>query len=129
MRLFQAASTACALVVATGASASTIPLKAGDYGAVGLACDKQPNATTMSFDGRSFSYAHASKCIETLKARAGQMLTISETCRANGDGSPAAPDTNRFKLRLKAVDRFDVIVPHQTSAFRRCGALGYFDTH
>ncbi|MET4666332.1 acyl-CoA thioesterase [Sphingomonas sp. PvP056] len=57
MRMPASAAMALILMLAASANAATITLKAGDYGAAGLACDEQPNASTMSYDGRSFSYA------------------------------------------------------------------------
>lgn len=129
MRLFQTASTAFALFVATAVSASTILLKAGDYGDTSFACNEEPNAGIASFDGRNFSYAHASRCTDTVKARSAGVLTVSETCRALGDGSPAKPDTMTFKMRLKGPERFDLIKGNVSRTFRRCGALGYFDKH
>jgi hypothetical protein len=57
------------------------------------------------------------------------VLTVSETCRALGDGSPAKPDTMTFKMRLKGPERFDLIKGNVSRTFRRCGALGYFDKH
>lgn len=46
---------ALTLFLATAATASTIPLKAGDYGDISLACDNEPNAGVVSFDGKAFS--------------------------------------------------------------------------
>lgn len=118
-----------ALMFAASANAATITLKAGDYGVIGLACDKQPNASTMSFDGRSFSYAHATKCTDRITQQRLGVMTVSETCRAAGDGSPTPPDTQTFNLRQQGNARFALIRGRSTMTFRRCGPLGYFNTH
>lgn len=124
------ATTIFALAMATGAHAATLSLRAGDYGAADLACDHQPNATTMSFDGRNFSYPHASRCTDRIVKRTrGGVLTIAETCRAAGDGSPAPADTQRFRLRQQGVERFALIKDHGSVTFRRCGPIGYFNAH
>lgn len=129
MRMSATVATVLTLMITISANAATITLKAGDYGSTGLACDKQPNATTMSFDGRNFSYAHASKCTDKIVGRAAGIMAISETCRALGDGTPAAPDTQTFKLRQQGAERFALIKGRSTTSFRRCGSLGYFNKH
>jgi hypothetical protein len=129
MRLGSIAPTVLALSLASGAAAASIPLRPGDYGAIGLACDNQPNATTMSFDGRSFSYAHASKCTDTVTRRSAGTLRIAETCRAAGDGSPAKANTATFGLRRQSATRFVLIKGESATSFRRCGPPGYFNRH
>ena len=129
MSLRPAATTMLAISLATGASAATIPLRAGDYGGVGLACAGQPNATIISFDGSNFSYPHASRCTDAIVKRSGGVLTIAETCRAAGDGSPAKASTQRFGLRLQGAERFVVTTGRGTMRYRRCGPVGYFNAH
>lgn len=122
-------ATMLVLLFATEASAASIPLRPGDYGTVDLACDHQPNATILSFDGRSFSYPHASKCTDTIVMRSAGVLTIAETCRAAGDGSPATSDTDTFKLRRQGAERFALTRGTTTVSYRRCGQVGYFNKH
>ena len=129
MRMSACAGTALILMLVSSANAATITLKAGDYGAAGLACDEQPNASTMSFDGRSFSYAHASKCTDRITTRQAGVMTVVETCRADGNGSPTHPDTQTFDLRQNGSDRFALIKARSVMTFRRCGPLGYFNKH
>lgn len=114
---------------ASGANATSIKLKAGDYGATDVACNDQPNATTISFDGRSFSYAHATRCTDTITKRSTGGMRITETCRAAGDGSPAKPTTQSFELRQKGAARFTLIKNGSAMPYRRCGPIGYFNTH
>ena len=129
MRMPAGVSIALSLMLAASANAATLTLKAGDYGAIGLPCDEQPNASTMSFDGHSFSYAHASKCTDRIAKQRVGVMTVVETCRAAGDGSPTHPDTQTFKLRQQRNDGFTVIKARSTMTFRRCGPLGYFNAH
>lgn len=129
MRKSACAAMALILMLAASANAATITLKAGDYGAAGLACDEQPNALTMSFDGRSFSYAHASKCANRITKKQAGVMTVVETCRAAGDGSPTHPDTQTFNLRQNGSDRFTLIKAGSAMTFRRCGPPGYFNKH
>lgn len=129
MRMSACAATATILMLAASANAATITLKAGDYGAAGLACDEQPNASTMSFDGRSFSYAHASKCTDRITRKQAGVMTIVETCRAAGDGSPTDPYTRTLNLRQNGSDGFTLIKSRSAGTFRRCGPLGYFIKH
>jgi len=117
------------LILATSADAATIGLKVGDYGTTGLACHRQPNATTMSFDGRSFSYPHASKCTDKILMRSAGVLTIAETCRAAGDGSPVKANTETFKVHRRAADRFTLIKGNIAMTYRWCGSVGYFNKH
>ena len=63
MLRYSAATTILPLLLLLQTSASTISLKAGDYGAARRAFYSQSNAATMSFDGRRFSYPHASKAV------------------------------------------------------------------
>lgn len=129
MRMSACAAMALILMLAASANAAAITLKAVDYGAAGLACDKQPNASTMSFDGRSFSYAHASNCTDRITKKQAGVMTVVETCRAAGDGSPTHPDTQTFNLCQNGSDRFTLIKARSAMTFRRCGPLGYFNKH
>lgn len=115
-----------ALTLTAAGPAATIPLKAGDYGVVYLACANEPNAAIMSFDGRTFSYPHATKCTDTITGPSAGVLSISETCSALGDGSPTKPDTSTFTLRPHGADRFTLIKSGSTMTYRRCGSPGYF---
>lgn len=109
------------------ATAASIPLRAGDYGDVSLACDQEPNAGIIVFDGRNFAYPHATKCVDVVTARSAGVLTISETCRANGDDSAARASTTAFKLRVVRADRFRL--DDRRADYRRCGPPGWFDRH
>lgn len=129
MRVSASVSSVLLLLLSASANAATITLKAGDYGAIGLACNNQPNASTMSFDGRSFSYAHASECTDRITRQQVGVMTVEETCRAAGDGSPTRPSTETFELRQQDSARFTLIKAGSTMTFRRCGPLGYFDKH
>ena len=108
---------------------ASIPLKSGDYGAIGSACGDEPNSTIMSFDGRNFAYPHASQCADTVTGRSDGVLSISETCQAAGDGSPTKASTTKFKLRPRGNDRFDLVNSSNTMTFRRCGNATFFDRH
>lgn len=127
MRLKSFTATALALFLATAATASTIPLRAGDFGDASLPCDNQPNAGIISFDGWNFAYPHATKCTDVVRNRSAGVLTIFETCRANGDGSAAPPSTMRMKLRIVRADRFRLV--DRQADYRRCGPVGWFDKH
>lgn len=129
MYLKSAVTTALTLLLATASTASTIPLKAGDYGDISLACDDHPNAGVVSFDGKNFQYPHATRCTDTVTGRTSGLLLISETCRANGDGSPARPTTQMLKVKVKSADRFQKIYGKNFTTYHRCGALGYFNKH
>ena len=113
-----------ALLFCGAASAGSIPLAPGDYGAVGQSCDMQPNATIVGFDGRHFSYPHATACRDRVVGRSAGVLAIAETCGALGDGTRAVPTTERFRIRVDAPDRFRAWHGRHAQAFRRCGPPG-----
>jgi len=129
MRLPETLTTFAMLLLATAANATTITLRAGDYGAAGVACDRQANATILSFDGRDFAYPHATRCTDRVVGASAGVLTIAETCRAAGDGRPTRPDSQRFRLRQQGPAAFALIATGRTTTYRRCGPRGYFDRH
>lgn len=78
-------------LLAAAASTASFPIRAGIYVKVGIDCRNPANAHMFEYDGKHFSYPHASKCSSTILTRAHGEYRVREVCRANGDGSPAKP--------------------------------------
>ncbi len=81
------------LITGTASQAATLPLKPGSYVLEGTPCKDPPFAALFDYDGRAFSYPHAAQCRSIVRAHHGRTYRIEETCSAQGDGTPAKPDT------------------------------------
>jgi hypothetical protein len=120
------ARTSCLLLamLATSASASLLPLRPGTYVQAGSACRDPAFAVMFDYDGQHFSYPHATQCTSTITSHAGRTYRLSETCKANGDGSPATADTTHATYTVLSSTR--VSISHgpkaASSLYRWCGA-------
>jgi len=81
------------LMLATAANAAALPLKPGTYVLAGTSCHEPPFAATFDYNGRRFSYPHASDCRSIVRAHSGKTYHVAETCAALGDGSATVPTT------------------------------------
>ena len=77
----------------TAANGARLPLKPGTYVLAGTPCKDPPFAAMFSYDGRQFSYPHASGCQSTVLSHRGRSYRIRETCSALGDGTPTTSTT------------------------------------
>jgi hypothetical protein len=81
------------LLGATAASAATLPLKTGTYVLADVPCHDPALAAMFAYDGRQFSYPHATKCRSFITSHRGNAYQVEETCSALGDGGAATPTT------------------------------------
>lgn len=111
-------------LVSTVADAASLPLKPGTYVRVGTACKEPPFAAMFAYDGRAFSYPHATKCRSTVTAHRGKTFEITETCSALGDGTPTKPVMLRASYTVDASTKVEIRKPGQKDAspYRWCGA-------
>jgi hypothetical protein len=84
---------ALVIFVAAPAEAATLPLRPGTFVMIGEPCADAPLATLFHYDGRSFSYPHATQCRFQILSHGAQDAKLRETCYALGDGTPATPST------------------------------------
>ena len=80
---------ALVIFVAAPAEAATLPLRPGTFVMIGEPCADAPLATLFHYDGRSFSYPHATQCRFQILSHGAQDAKLRETCYALGDGTPA----------------------------------------
>jgi hypothetical protein len=111
-------------LVSTVADAASLPLKPGTYVVVGTACKEPPFAAMFSYDGRAFSYPHATECRSTVTAHSGKTYRIAETCSALGDGTPTKPDTMTATYTVQSRTKVEIRNPTQkgVTSYRWCGA-------
>jgi hypothetical protein len=111
-------------LISTVADAASLPLKSGTYVLVGTACKEPPFAAMFAYDGRAFSYPHATKCRSIVTARRGKTFDIAETCSALGDGTPTKPVMLRASYAIDASTKVEIRKPGHTDAlpYRWCAA-------
>ena len=111
-------------LVATVADAASLPLKPGTYVLDGTACKEPPLATLFHYDGRAFSYPHATQCRSSIATHSGKTYRIAETCSALGDGTPTKPDTLHATYTIRSHTTVAVSRPTRKGslAYRWCGA-------
>lgn len=95
-------------LVSTMADAAQLPLKPGTYVLAGTACNDPPFAATFSYDGRAFSYPHATRCRSAVAAHNGKTYKIAETCSALGDGTPARAHTLTATYTVDSRTRVEI---------------------
>jgi hypothetical protein len=93
------------ILSATGAAAATLPLNDGTYMREGTACHEAPFAAQFSYSAGAFSYPHATQCRSVIARHSGRTYAVRETCAAEGDGTPARPDTLTTQYRVLSADR------------------------
>ena len=104
----------------------TLTLKPGLYVQQGSPCKDAPNAAIMSWDGVGFAGPHASQCTAHIVRTHGSRFQVSNSCSAQGDGSPtSAPsaDVDTFLIIRLSDSRFELLKesnPQRT--FRWCSA-------
>lgn len=113
------------MMLGTTASAATLPLRPGTYVLAGTSCRDPAFAAMFDYDGRHFSYPHATKCRSVIRSHAGRTYHVSETCSALGDGSATTPDTTQATYTI--VSNARVHISHgskdDASSYRWCAAL------
>lgn len=113
-----------ATLAGASANAASLPLRPGAFVLKDQPCRAPAFAAMFQYDGREFSYPHASRCRSTTLSHRGRTYRLRETCSALGDGSPAAPTTT--------VSSYEVVSPtevrvsqgarHDASSYRWCAA-------
>jgi hypothetical protein len=118
------ASSPLLMMLATAASAAVLPLKPGTYVLSSTPCGDPAFAAMFDYDGRSFSYPHATNCRSVIRAHAGRTYHVSETCSALGDGSASVSDTRQMTYTIVSDTRVRVSRGSGTvvSSYRRCAA-------
>ncbi len=110
------------LMMAAAANAAALPLKPGTYVMAGTSCHEPPFAATFDYDGRRFSYPHASDCRSIVRAHSGKTYHVTETCAALGDSSAATPTTLAATYTILSPTLVRVRQDHakDDSSYRRC---------
>ena len=108
----------------TAAAAAVLPLRPGMFVLKDQPCADPAFAAMFQYDGREFSYPHASRCRSTVLSHVGRAWRRRETCYALGDGTPAVPLTTVSSYEIKSAT--EVLVSdeaHSTAAsYRWCSA-------
>ena len=106
---------------ATMADAAVLPLRPGAFVLKGQPCANPPLAAMFDYDGREFSYPHASRCRSTILSHAGKTYRRRETCSALGDGSPARPITTVSTYEILSRTELRVSdTAHHGAGYRWC---------
>ena len=112
------------MLVAAGADAATLPLKAGTYVREGSACRQAPFAVQFNYASGAFSYPHATQCRSTIVRHQGRSYVVNETCAALGDGTPAKADALTTRYRVLSPSRVEVqklsVADRTVAIYRRC---------
>jgi len=107
---------------AAAGSAATLPLRPGRFVLVGATCRDPALAAMFTYDGRQFSYPHATQCKSVVRSHREGAYRVVETCSALGDGSPAKPTTTETSYRVRSATH--VRVSHSPAdagaAYRWC---------
>lgn len=79
-----------------------------------------------NWDGIGFGGPHSSRCVAKITARHGRAFRVANTCSAEGDGTPATPDTERAWVTILGPQRFryvrDVPGGRDAADYRWCSA-------
>ena len=106
---------------ATMADAAVLPLRPGTFLLKGQPCANPALAAIFDYDGREFSYPHASRCRSTVLSHAGKTYRQRETCSALGDGSPARPITTVSTYEIRSPTEVRVRdTAHHGADYRWC---------
>lgn len=92
----------------TANAATTVPLKPGTYVLASVSCTEPPLASLFSYDGKQFSFPHASMCHSVVQSHSGKTYRVETRCSALGDGSPAVPTTIASTYRIDSGTRVRV---------------------
>lgn len=127
----RAFAVAAALTAATSASAAAVagvkdplPIEPGTYVREGSFCANAPFAAIFTYDGHDFAGPHSNDCDSRVVSLDGTTYQVATTCRALGDGTPTAPETEIAWVRVKSQVSVQVDRRGDSAAYRRCsGAL------
>jgi hypothetical protein len=108
-------------LIATTADAAVLPLRPGTFVLMDQPCANPPFAAMFDYDGREFSYPHASRCRSTILSHAGKTYRRRETCSALGDGSPARSVTTVSTYEILSRTELRVSdTAHRGAGYRWC---------
>lgn len=112
------------LLCATAASAATLPLKPGTYVLADTPCHDPAFAAMFTYDGRHFSYPHASACRSLILSQRGHTYRVKEICSAAGDGTAASPTSTKstYEILSPTKVRIDAQSHAPSLLYRRCPA-------
>lgn len=112
------------MLFGTAANAALLPLKHGTYVLASTPCRDPALAAIFTYDGRHFSYAHASACNSVIVSQASHKYWVRETCSALGDGTAAALDTTVSTYETLSLTKVRVSdqAGHKALLYRWCGA-------
>lgn len=115
-------------LIATTAQAASLPLRPGTFVTMGQSCSDAPLASLFHYDGRAFSYPHATRCRSDIVAQSGPTYTVRETCSALGDGTPAQPTTMTSTYTIISGTQVRMAKDDGQAArtYRWCPAGGWF---
>jgi hypothetical protein len=110
------------MLIPGAAQAATLPLKPGTYVLADTPCNDPPFAAMFDYDGRRFSYPHATDCRSAIVLHKGRTYRVRETCLALGDGSAAAPSTTISAYTIRSPERVEVRQGHEKAnpVYRWC---------
>lgn len=112
------------LLLGTVANASVLPLRPGTYVLADASCRDPALAAMFTYDGRHFSYPHASACRSVTLSRTKRTYRVKETCAAEGDGTVAVPSTtvSTYEIRSATQVRVGTRNGGTVLAYRWCAA-------
>jgi hypothetical protein len=82
-----------------------LPLAHGTYVREDFDAADAPFAAILEYDGSAFSGPHSSACVSKVLDHDGAKYRVSTTCSAAGDGSPAAPYTEKERIVVQSPTR------------------------
>jgi hypothetical protein len=112
---------AAAMLVAASAHAETkdlLPLAHGTYVREGYDAEDAPFAAILEFDGSTFSGAHSSACVSEVLDHDGAKYRVRTTCFAEGDGTPAAPYSEKERIVVQSPTRMQFTHNDDTAIYR-----------
>ena len=115
-----------AMFDAGAASSAVLPLKPGSDALLGVSCKDFAFTALSSYDGRKFSYAHASRCRSVIRSHVGTRYHLRKTCLALGDGTPTAPTVMEANYAMQSFSSVTICRGPNTPilSYRRCPRHG-----
>jgi hypothetical protein len=124
MRMVQALAQTlfvAGMFVAASAHAGSkdiLPLQHGTYVREGYDAEDPPFAAILEFDGSTFSDPHSSACVSEVLDHDGAKYRVRTTCFAAGDGTPAAPYSQKERVVVQSPTRMQFTHDDDTAVYR-----------
>ena len=120
MRIVQAL-LAAGMLVAVSAHAETknlLPLEHGTYVREDFDATDAPFAAIIEYDGSTFAGPHSSACVSEVLDHDGAKYRIRTTCFAEGDGTPAAPYSEKERIVVQSPTRMQFTHNDDSAVYR-----------